>query len=58
MAQTDDARFLDALQSEIATLRKAGFSKAYIGERSVEIEARVRERIDRDKPGAEHSDEG
>lgn len=33
--------FAAAVAAEIATLRAAGFSKAYICERSFEIEARV-----------------
>lgn len=37
--------FAAAVAAEIATLRKAGFSKAYICERSFEIEARVRNRL-------------
>lgn len=47
-AQTEPEGFAAALAAEIATLRKAGFSKAYICERSFEIEARVRSRLSLD----------
>jgi hypothetical protein len=55
-AETDEGTaaepdgFAAALAAEIATLRKAGFSKAYICERSFEIEARVRNRLALDPP--------
>ena len=57
-AQAEPDGFAAALATEIATLRKAGFSKAYICERSFEIEDRVRERLRRDQPGHEQADEG
>lgn len=34
-----------ALKAEVASLRRAGFSKAYICERSIEIEERERWRL-------------
>lgn len=49
-AQTEPEGFAAALAAEIATLRKAGFSKAYICERSFEIEERVRGRLSLDPP--------
>ncbi len=45
MNTIDDTRLADAIKAEIATLRKAGFSKAYICERSSQIERRVRNRL-------------
>lgn len=39
----------DAVAAEVRTLRKAGYSKAYICERSHEIEGRVRNRIEREQ---------
>lgn len=56
--QAEPDGFAAALATEIATLRKAGFSKAYICERSFEIEDRVRQRLGRERPGHEQSDEG
>ena len=47
-AQTEPEGFAAALAAEIATLRKAGFSKAYICERSFEIEELVRGRLSLD----------
>ena len=55
-AETDEGTaaepdgFAAALAAEIATLRKAGFSKAYICERSIEIEERVRNRLALEPP--------
>jgi hypothetical protein len=65
--------FAEAVAAEIATLRKAGFSKASSCERSLAIEARVRDRLALDRPAQDlpaqdrpeverlehnHSDEG
>ena len=51
-AETDEgtAAEPDGFAAEIATLRKAGFSKVFICERSFEIEARVRDRLALDPP--------
>jgi hypothetical protein len=49
-AQAEPDGFAAAVAAEIATLRAAGFSKAYICERSFDIEERVRGRLTADPP--------
>ena len=43
--ETTELEFAQALAKEIARLKAEGYSKAYISERSFEIEDRIRQRL-------------